>query len=209
MAEEKTSPTTQSNKTTTKSPKTTAPEIIAPRTIALIGLMGAGKTCIGKIIAKSLHLDFVDADQEIEKAAGMTIPDIFERHGEESFRDGERRVIQRLLGNEISVLSTGGGAFMDQRTRQTMMEQAIVIWLKADLELLVERTARRTHRPLLKNGNHRQILSDLMHKRHPVYAQAHFSVESAKGSPEQTGQRVLSALKDYLDTPLTDKARDL
>ena len=172
-----------------------------PRTIALVGLMGAGKTCIGKLVARALNLSFIDADQEIEKAAGMTVAEIFEQHGEACFRSGERRVIQRLLGEEPCVLSTGGGAFMDPQTRTTMMEQAIVIWLRADLDTLVDRTARRNHRPLLKDGNHRNILSRLMDERHPVYAQAHVSVESTNTPPEQTRDAVLDSLACYLAAP--------
>ncbi|WP_343565423.1 shikimate kinase [Kiloniella sp. b19] len=169
-----------------------------PKTITLVGLMGAGKTCIGKLLAKSLKLNFVDADHEVERAAGMTISEIFETHGEAAFRDGERRVIQRLLDGPVQILSTGGGAFMDEQTRATMIEHSIVIWLKADLDVLVERTSRRNHRPLLRNGNHREILSDLMDKRYPVYSQAHVPVESADGAPELTRDKALQALIDYL-----------
>ncbi len=120
-----------------------------PRTIVLIGLMGAGKSCIGRRLATLLGLRFADADAEIERAAGCTIEEIFERHGEAAFRDGERRVIQRLLGQSVQVLATGGGSFMDPKTRAAIHEQGISVWLRADLDLLLKRTGRRNYRPLL------------------------------------------------------------
>ncbi|MCZ4282181.1 shikimate kinase [Kiloniella laminariae] len=168
-----------------------------PKTVVLVGLMGAGKTCIGKKLAQELDLPFVDADVEIEKAAGCSIAEIFEEHGEAYFRDGERRVIQRLLAGPVQILSTGGGAFMDAITRETIKEQGISLWLRADLDVLVERTSRRNHRPLLQNGNHKEILARLIDERYPVYAEAEITTDSAEGSAEITLQRVLAALKDY------------
>src|SRR5579863_1922789 len=123
------------------------------RTVALVGLMGAGKTSIGKRLAQELHLPFIDADSEIEQAAGESVEDIFERHGEAFFRDGERRVIARILDGPPHVLATGGGAFMDPSTRALLASRAIVVWLKADIEVLLARVARRNNRPLLKNGD--------------------------------------------------------
>lgn len=169
-----------------------------PRTIVLVGLMGAGKTCIGKRLANKLHLDFVDADAEIEKAAGMTISEIFEVHGEEAFRDGERRVIARLLNSPPHVLATGGGAFVNPQTRALIKERAISVWLRAELSLLVRRTSRRSHRPLLRRGNPREILKGLIDERHPIYTQADVTVDSVDGPPDVTVNKVLSAVADYV-----------
>ncbi|MCH8155094.1 MAG: shikimate kinase [Proteobacteria bacterium] len=150
-----------------------------PRTIVLVGLMGAGKSCIGRRLAAQLALDFVDADAEIERAAGCSIEEIFERHGETAFRDGERRVIARLLNQPIHVLATGGGSFMDPRTRSEIRGRAITVWLRADLELLLKRTGRRSNRPLLKRGNPREILEKLIAERYSVYGQADVIVDSS------------------------------
>src|ERR1043166_3803827 len=132
-----------------------APGLAPRKTLVLVGLMGAGKSSVGRRLATRLSLPFVDADQEIEAAAGMTIEEIFGRHGEPAFRDGERRVIARLLDNPVHVLSTGGGAFMDPRTRALIHERATSIWLHAELDELVRRVSRRTDRPLLKGGDPR------------------------------------------------------
>lgn len=164
----------------------------------LVGLMGAGKTCIGKRLAAELGLDFVDADAEIEAAAGCSIEEIFERHGEAAFRDGERRVLARLLERPPHVLATGGGSFMDPRTRAEIKDRAISVWLRADLDLLLRRTSRRNNRPLLKNGDPRAVLERLIAERHPVYAKADIVVDSADGPPELTVARVRDALHNYL-----------
>ena len=169
----------------------------AAKTIVLVGLMGAGKSSIGRRLAQRLGLPFVDADKEIEAAAGCTIEDIFERLGEAAFRDGERRVILRLLDDPVHVLSTGGGAFMDPKIRARIREVGISVWLYADLELLLKRVARRNNRPLLKNGNPREILSRLIDERYPVYAEADIRVDSADGPPEQTVQKVLEELQRF------------
>jgi shikimate kinase len=169
-----------------------------PRTVVLVGLMGAGKSCIGRRLASQLGLDFVDADAEVERAAGCAIEEIFERHGEAAFRDGERRVIQRLLGQPVQVLATGGGSFMDPRTRAAIQEQAISVWLRADLELLLKRTSRRNNRPLLKRGRPRDILGELIAERYPVYGEANIVVDSADGPPEITVERVRAAIEAYL-----------
>ena len=169
-----------------------------PRTIVLIGLMGAGKSCIGRRLAALLGLKFVDADTEIERAAGCTIEEIFERHGEAAFRDGERRVIERLLGQAVQVLATGGGSFMDPKTRAAIHGRAISVWLRADLDLLLKRTGRRNNRPLLKRGDPRAILEGLMAERYPVYGQADIVVDSADGPPEVTVERVRAAVENYL-----------
>jgi shikimate kinase len=170
-----------------------------PRTIVLVGLMGAGKSCIGRRLATRLGLPFIDADREIEEAAGCTIPEIFARHGEAVFRDGERRVIARLLTeNPPHVLATGGGAFVDQRTRALIGEHAISIWLRASLELLARRVARRNDRPLLQVEDPQRRLAELMEQRYPVYAEADLTVDSADGPPEVTLERVLVALQEHL-----------
>ncbi len=168
------------------------------RSIVLVGLMGAGKSCIGRRLAQRLGLRFVDADSEIEAAAGCSIPEIFERHGEAAFRDGERKVIARLLDEpERRVLATGGGAFMDAGTRAAIAAAGVSVWLRADLELLLRRTGRRGNRPLLRNGNPREILSRLIGERYPVYAQADITVDSLDAPPEQTVERVAEALAEY------------
>lgn len=178
------------------SAKSSGPAI--PKTIVLIGLMGAGKTSIGKRLAARLGLPFVDADHEIERAAGCTIQEIFDRFGEAGFRDGERRVIARLLEQPVQVLSTGGGAFMDAETRALIRERGLSIWLRADLDLLIHRTARRDHRPLLRQGDPREVLGRLMEIRYPVYAEADLTVDSDDSPPEQTTERVLAALRSHL-----------
>lgn len=165
--------------------------------IVLVGLMGAGKSCIGKRLAAHLNLPFVDADREIEAAAGCSIPDIFAAHGEKAFRDGERRVIQRLLGNPVHVLATGGGAFVDPSTRALVKERAISIWIRADLDLLLKRVSRRNDRPLLQNVDPRAKLAELIDSRHPFYAEADIIVDSADGPPEVTLGRVMEALHDH------------
>lgn len=167
------------------------------RSIVLVGLMGAGKSSIGRRLAQRLGLPFIDADKEIEAAAGCTIEEIFTRLGEAAFRDGERRVILRLLERPPHVLATGGGAFIDQQIRARIKETAVSVWLHADLELLVRRVSRRSNRPLLKQGQPRDVLAALIAKRYPVYAEADIRVESADGPPEQTVQRVIDGLLQF------------
>ena len=160
--------------------------------------MGVGKTCIGRRLAGALGLDFVDADAEIEAAAGCSIQDIFDCHGEAAFRDGERRVIARLLKQPPHVLATGGGAFMDPETRALIKERGISLWLRADLPLLVKRTSRRNNRPLLKRGDPEEILARLMEERYPIYAEADITVDSQDGPPEVTLRRARAALEAHL-----------
>jgi len=167
------------------------------RTVALVGLMGAGKTSVGRRLAQELALPFVDADTEIEAAAGESIEEIFERHGEAFFRDGERRVIARLLDGAPHVLATGGGAFMDASTRALLKERAITIWIKADIDILLARVSRRNHRPLLKQGDKRAILQKLMAERYPVYAEATFTIDSSDGPAEETIATIMARLEEY------------
>jgi len=167
------------------------------RPIVLVGLMGAGKSSIGRRLAQRLDLPFVDADKEIEAAAGCTIEEIFERFGEAAFRDGERRVILRLLDQPPHVLATGGGAFMDPAVRAQVREVAISVWLHADIELLLKRVSRRNNRPLLKAGDPRAVLTQLIDQRYPVYAEADIRIDSADAPPEQTVQKVIDELQRF------------
>jgi shikimate kinase len=176
------------------------------KTIALVGLMGAGKTSIGRRLAQRLELPFADADAEIEAAAGASIEEIFQRHGEAAFRDGERRVMARLLDASPRVLATGGGAFMDASTRALMRKHAVTVWLRADLEVMLARVSRRTNRPLLKTGDPRAVLERLIAERYPVYAEADITVESIDGPPEVTVERVIAALVSHGDV-VADNAR--
>ncbi|MBI4185364.1 MAG: 3-dehydroquinate synthase [Proteobacteria bacterium] len=176
------------------------------RSVVLVGLMGAGKSSVGRRLAQRLHVSFVDADAEIERAAGCSIEDIFARYGEQAFRDGERRVIARLLEGPVQVLATGGGAFLDPETRRRIKEGAVSVWLKADLEVLVRRTSGRLDRPLLKAGNPRQVLARLIEERYPVYAEADITIESVDESPEVTTSRVLAALARRVDGSGSDLA---
>jgi shikimate kinase len=164
------------------------------RTIVLVGLMGAGKSKVGRRLALRLGLPFSDSDPEIEAAAGETIEEIFANRGEQIFRDGERRVIARLLAQPVHVLATGGGAFMDPMTRALIGRLGVSLWLRADLDTLVARVLRRNDRPLLKRGDPREILAGLIERRHPIYAEANLTVDSGAGSPEVTVNRVIAAL---------------
>jgi shikimate kinase len=166
--------------------------------IVMIGLMGAGKTKIGGLVAAALGLPFVDADDEIESSAGRTVAQIFEEYGEAAFRDLERRVIARLLSEEVKVIATGGGAVMQPQTATLIKSQAVSIWLSADVDVLVARTAEAKKRPLLKGGDPQVILSQLLDKRAPVYAQADIVVPSGVGTPEVVCHSVLTALNTYL-----------
>lgn len=154
------------------------------RPLVLVGLMGAGKTTIGRRLARDIGLDFYDSDNEIVEAAGCSIADIFAVHGETIFRDLEQRVLLRLISGEPAVIATGGGAFMNVTTREAIRAHAISLWLRADLDVLVERVSRRNHRPLLEQGDKHEILARLMEERYPVYAEADLSVDSGHGAYE-------------------------
>jgi shikimate kinase len=167
------------------------------KSIVLIGLMGAGKSCIGRRLARRLDLPFLDSDEEIVKETGRPITELFDRFGEAAFRAVERRIMARLLDGPPVVLASGGGAFLDPETREQIRRQAISVWLKADLDLLVRRTTGRDHRPLLKNGEPAVILARLMAEREPVYAEADVIVQSTDEPADITMDRVLTALAGH------------
>jgi shikimate kinase len=168
------------------------------RSIVLVGMMGAGKSAIGRLLSRALGLSFVDADTEIEQAAGMTISDMFEAHGEAYFRDGEVRVIARILEGDASVLATGGGAWMNPETRRRVREHGVSIWLKADTETLLRRVRRRSNRPMLKTDNPEATFRRLLDERAPVYAEADISVESRDVPHEVVVRETLAALAAHL-----------
>ncbi len=179
------------------------------RPVVLVGMMGVGKTSLGRRLAALLDIAFVDADEEIEAAAQMTIPEIFATYDETYFRDGERRVIARLMGEtsgdqaaacaRMKVIATGGGAFCHVDTRELILDRGIAVWLDADLDTLVERTARKANRPLLQDGNPREILTRLKAERQVLYAQAPIHVKSGNGPHQRLMMQVINALLDWLD----------
>lgn len=170
------------------------PSAIPPGPIVLVGMMGVGKSTVGRRLAARLGLAFVDADEEIEKAAGMTVSEIFDRYGEAHFRDGERRVIARLMDGAPKVIATGGGAFVQDGTRALILDQATAIWLDADIDLLVERVSRREGRPLLKGKDPRAVLTELATVRNPLYALAPIHVKSMAAPHETTVERIMEQL---------------
>lgn len=169
------------------------------RPLVLIGLMGAGKSTIGRRLAKTIGWKFVDSDEEIEAAAGCSIADIFAIHGEPIFRDLEKRVITRLLNEGPVVLATGGGAWMQADVRAIIREKATALWLRAELEVLTDRVSRRDHRPLLETGDKRTILKRLMDERYPIYEEADLIVDSSDGPHERVVERVIAALEGQDD----------
>ena len=175
----------------------TVKQLLDGRSIVLVGLMGAGKSTIGRRLAQKLDLAFVDADAEIEQAAGKSVQDIFREHGEASFREGERRVIARLLESGPLVLATGGGAFMNEETRNNISRSGIAVWLKADIELLMKRVRRRDNRPLLKTDNPEEVMQTLIDQRYPVYGRADIIVESRDVPHSSIVSDVIRALAAY------------
>jgi shikimate kinase len=173
--------------------------LVLPRTIALVGLMGAGKTTIGRRLAAALQLPFADADDEIVSAAGRSIEDIFAERGECEFRRGERQVIARLLAGPVHVLATGGGAFIDPTTRALMKSRAISIWLKAPIDVLMKRVTRRDHRPLLKKEDPQAVMQRLMDERYPIYAEADLTIESSPGPHNSAVSAILTALRSHVE----------
>jgi shikimate kinase len=195
VAEETTPPDASPGATAAPEANTLAQMTRRDRTIVLVGLMGVGKTTIGRRLAQRLNLPFTDADAAIEEAAGETISDIFAKHGETYFRDGERRVIVRLLEKGPQVLATGGGAFMDPVTRDKIAAHGISVWLRADLDVLMRRVGRRGTRPLLKNDNPRATMEKLMTERYPIYAQADITVESEEGPHDSVVDDIIRKLE--------------
>jgi shikimate kinase len=166
------------------------------KTLVLVGMMGAGKTSVGRRLAAALGVPFRDADVEIEAAAGCTINEIFERFGEPAFRNGERKVIARLLSDPPHVLAAGGGAFIDAETREKIKERGVSIWLRAPLELLIQRVLRKDTRPLLRNTDSRATLERLLRDREPIYAQADIVVDSDEGPHDVVVKRIVAALDE-------------
>jgi shikimate kinase len=172
-------------------------EIKLGKTVALVGLMGAGKTTVGRRLAQALGCGFTDADAEIVVAAGCSVAEIFAERGEAEFRRGERQVIARLLAGPPHVLATGGGAFMDAATRALLKQKAISVWLKAPLEVLLKRVMRRDTRPLLKQGDPREVMARLMAERYPIYAEADMIIETGGGPHRSAVTDILAALKAH------------
>lgn len=181
---------------------------LGSRAIVFVGLMGAGKTVIGRRLAQMLDLPFVDSDHEIEAVSRMTVAELFERYGEPEFRALEQRVIARLLHEGPCVVSTGGGAFMNARTRQAVARHGVSIWLKADLDLLMERVSRNQNRPLLKSADPRAVMERLMAERYPVYASADLAVETRDARREVIADETLVALRDHLEGRIEEGAGD-
>ena len=168
------------------------------RPIVLVGLMGAGKSTVGRRLAKRLGLPFVDSDSAIEDAAGLSAAEVFERFGERDFRDGERRLVARLVDGSVGVIATGGGAFVDPRTRELLNARAITVWLDAPVEVLSERTARRDTRPLLRTADPKATLERLAEERRQSYAEAHIRVTSERGGHNEVVERIIAAVDAYL-----------
>jgi shikimate kinase len=185
------------NRRTNESLQEDMQRLLHGRSLVLIGLMGAGKTTVGRRLAQRLDLPFADADHEIEQAAGKTIPEIFEDHGEEHFRDGERRVIARLLESGQQVIATGGGAYMNEHTRQKISDNAVSIWLRADFDLLMKRVRRRSHRPLLQTADPEAVMRNLIDERYPVYAAADLVVDSRDVPHNAIVKDVIEALFSF------------
>jgi shikimate kinase len=181
-------------------------ERLGSRSIVFVGLMGAGKTAIGRRVAACLSLPFVDSDQEIESVSRMSIAELFDRYGESEFRSLEQRVILRVLEAGPQVLSTGGGAFINAQTRAAIAERGLSVWLKADLDTLMERVSKKQNRPLLKTADPRGTLERLMAERHPVYANADLTVPTRDEHKEVIANEVIDALSRHLAGLLADRA---
>ncbi len=171
---------------------------LGDRLIVLVGMMASGKTSVGRLLAQRLEIPFVDADQEIETAASMSVPEIFAMHGEPYFRDGERRVIARILRDGPKVLATGGGAFMHADTRAAIANRGVSVWLKADLETILRRARRRSNRPLLQNSDPEGTVRRLIENRYPIYAQANVTIVSKDGPHESTVDDVMLAVAEHM-----------
>ncbi len=168
------------------------------RPVVLVGLMGVGKSTVGRRLAKRLGLPFIDSDSAIEDAVGLPAGEVFERYGEADYRDGERRLVARLIDGEVRVIATGGGVFVDPRTRQLLKERAITVWLDASIDVLAERTARRDTRPLLKNGDPKATLEQLAAIERQAYAEADVHVQSGDGAHKDVVETIVRLLGDHL-----------
>lgn len=175
--------------------------LLAGRPVVLVGMMGAGKTTVGRRLANRIGHKFIDSDTEIEKAAGMSIDDFFAAHGEGEFRAGEARVIARILKEQNIVLGTGGGAFINENTRALIKTEALSVWIKADFELLFERVSRRSTRPLLKTDDPRQTLKNLIDARYPIYGEANVTITSKDVPHDVVAAEIVEQLLEYLRTP--------
>lgn len=168
------------------------------RPVVLVGLMGVGKSTVGRRLARRLGLPFVDSDTEIEDAAGLTAAEVFDRFGEQEFRDGERRLVARLIEEKVRVIATGGGAFVDPRTRELLKDRAITVWLDAPVAILADRTSRRDTRPLLRTPDPQATLQRLAEERRPSYSQADIHIRSGEGAHSEVVEAILTALSRYL-----------
>jgi len=168
------------------------------RPVVLVGLMGVGKSTVGRRLAKRLGLPFVDSDAEIEDAAGLSAAEVYERYGEQDFRDGERRLVARLIEGDVRVIATGGGAYIDSRTRQLLNDRAITVWLDAPVDILTERTSRRDTRAQLRNGDRKATLERLSKERRNSYEEAHIHVKSGDGAHKEVVDAIMSALEAHL-----------
>ncbi len=168
------------------------------RPVVLVGMMGVGKSSVGRKLASALHLSFIDADEEIERAAQMSIPEMFDQFGEAYFRDGERRVIARLVAGGRRIVATGGGAFADPQTRALILERAVAVWLDSDIEILLERVSRKGNRPLLRQGDPRAVLTRLKAERQSAYAEAQIHVTSGHGPLTRAVMEVLKGIDAWL-----------
>ena len=168
------------------------------RPVVLVGLMGVGKSTVGRRLAKRLGLPFIDSDHEIEDIVGLPAGEVFERYGEEDYRDGERRLVARLIDGEIRVIATGGGVFVDPRTRKLLNERAVTVWLDAPIDVLAERTGRRNTRPLLKNGDPKGTLERLAAMERQAYAEAHIHVKSGSGAHKDVVDSIIAELENYV-----------
>ena len=174
------------------------------RPVVLVGLMGVGKSTVGRRLARRLGLPFVDSDSAIEDASGYSAAEVFERFGEADFRDGERRLVARLVEGDVRVIATGGGAYVDPRTRHLLNERAITIWLDAPVDVLAERTSRRNTRPLLRTRDPKATLEQLSEERRPSYAEAHIHVKSGTGAHSDVVETIVRELEEYLAKPPAD-----
>jgi shikimate kinase len=168
------------------------------RPIVLVGLMGVGKSTVGRRLARRLGLPFIDSDSEIEEAVGLPAGEVFERYGEEDYRDGERRLVARLVDGQVRVISTGGGVFVDPRTRELLKQRTITVWLDAPVDVLAERTSRRDTRPLLKNGDPKGTLERLAKIEREAYAEAHVHVRSGDGAHRNVVDSIVRALEKHI-----------